>query len=103
MTQGAAAMTKHSEKVYSVMCYLGYPESFALLIAREMATEYTANRIIAYFGRAGKPPLEEVADEMLAIQADRDKFVDKHINQHAQEVINRMYAERRLAEEEEEE
>ena len=56
-----------------------------------------------YFGRAGKPPLEEVADEMLAIQADRDKFVDKHINRHAQEVINRMYAERRLDEEEEEE
>ena len=40
---------------------------------------------------------------MLAIQADRDKFVDKHINRHAQEVINRMYAERRLDEEEEEE
>ena len=96
-------MNEHSLKVYNVMLYLGYPEPFALLIAREMATEYTANRIIAYFGRAGKPPLEEVADEMLAIQADRDKFVDKHINRHAQEVINRMYAERRLDEEEEEE
>ena len=45
---------------------------------------------------------EEVADEMLAIQADRDKFVDKHINQYAQEVINRMYAERRLEEEDDE-
>ena len=96
-------MNEHSQKVYNVMFYLGYPESFALLIARAMATEYTANRIIAYFGRAGKPPLEEVADEMLAIQADRDKFVDKHINRHAQEVINRMYAVRRLDEEEEEE
>ena len=96
-------MNEHSQKVYNVMLYLGYPESLALLIAREMATEYTANRIIAYFGRAGKPPLEEVADEMLAIQADRDKFVDKHINQHAQEVINRMYAERRSAEDDEEE
>ena len=40
---------------------------------------------------------------MLAIQADRDKFVDKHINQHAQEVINRMYAERRSGDDEEEE
>lgn len=96
-------MNEHSQKVYNVMLYLGYPESFALLIAREMSTEYTAGRIIAYFGRAGKPPLEEVADEMLAIQADRDKFVDKHINQHAQEVINRMYAERRSAEDDEEE
>ena len=96
-------MNEHSQKVYNVMLYLGYPESFALLIAREMSTEYTAGRIIAYFGRAGKPPLEEVADEMLAIQADRDKFVDKHINQHAQEVINRVYAERRSGDDEEEE
>ena len=96
-------MNEHSQEVYNVMLYLGYPESFALLIAREMSTEYTAGRIIAYFGRAGKPPLEEVADEMFAIQADRDKFVDKHINQHAQEVINRMYAERRSGDDEEEE
>ena len=96
-------MNEHSQKVYNVMLYLGYPESFALLIAREMSTEYTAGRIIAYFGRAGKPSLEEVADEMLAIQADRDKFVDKHINQHAQEVINRVYAERRSGDDEEEE
>jgi hypothetical protein len=43
-----------------------------------------------------------VADEMLAIQADRDKFVDKHINQYAQEVINRMYAERRMEEDDDE-
>ena len=95
-------MNAHSEKVYNVMVYLGYPEDFATLIAREMSTEYTAGRIIAYFGRAGRPPLEEVADEMLAIQADRDKFVDKHINQYAQVVINRMYAERRMEEDDDE-
>lgn len=95
-------MTAHSEKVYSVMLYKGYPEDFAKIVARELSTEYTANRIIAYFGRAGKPPLEEVADEMLAILADRDKLVDKHINQYAQEVINRMYREQRLAADEEE-
>ena len=27
-------MNEHSQKVYNVMLYLGYPESFALLIAR---------------------------------------------------------------------
>lgn len=94
-------MNQHSEKVYRVMLYKEYPADFSRLIAQELSTEYTANRMIAYFGRAGKPPLEEVADEMLAILADRDKFVDKHINQYAQEVINRMYAARRLEEDEE--
>ncbi len=103
MTQSTAAMTKHGEKVYAALLYKGYPDSFAKVIAREMDTAYTAERMIAYLARAGRPPIEEVADEMLAIQADRDKLVDKHINEHAQEVINRMYAERRPAEDDEEE
>ena len=77
-------MNEHSQKVYNVMLYLGYPESFALLIAREMATEYTANRIIAYFGRAGKPSLEEVADEMLAIKAEIDAWREKKEAMEAQ-------------------
>ena len=77
-------MNEHSLKVYNVMLYLGYPEPFALLIAREMATEYTANRIIAYFGRAGKPPLEEVADEMLAIKAEIDAWREKKEAMEAQ-------------------
>jgi hypothetical protein len=84
-------MNEHSQKVYNVMLYLGYPESFALLIAREMSTEYTAGRIIAYFGRAGKPPLEEVADEMLAILSDRDRIRDKHQLEYAQSKINELY------------
>ncbi len=101
MTQNTAGMTKHSEKVYAAMLYKGYPDGFAKVVAREMHTAYTAERMIAYLGRAGRPPIEEVADEMLAILADRDKFVDKHIDQHAQDVINRMYAKRRSAEEDE--
>ena len=84
-------MNAHSEKVYNVMVYLGYPEDFATLIAREMSTEYTAGRIIAYFGRAGRPPLEEVADEMLAIKDLRDRLVDKHISEHANQSINELY------------
>ncbi|MCR5134001.1 MAG: hypothetical protein K6B12_00015 [Clostridiales bacterium] len=95
MADTMPAMTKHSEKVFSVMLYKGYPEGFAKVIAREMHTPYTADRMIAYLGRAGRPPAEEVADEMLAILADRDKFVDKHINAYAQEVINEMYRLRR--------
>ena len=95
-------MTEKSEILYKLMLKKGYPEAFAKIIAFEMSTDYTADRMISYIARNNKRPLEEVADEMLAIQADRDKFVDKHINQYAQEVINRMYAERRLEEDDDE-
>jgi hypothetical protein len=47
--------------------------------------------MISYIGRGGKRPLEEVADEMLAIQSDRDRIRDKHINEHAQQKINILY------------
>jgi len=46
-----------------------------------------------YLFRRGLAPLEEVADEMLAIQSDRDALVDKHITRHAEDSINKFYRE----------
>ena len=36
-------------------------------------------------------PLEEVADEMLAILSDRDRIMQKHQTEYAQAKINEMY------------
>ncbi|MBQ9061174.1 MAG: hypothetical protein IJ128_08520 [Firmicutes bacterium] len=69
----------------------GYPRDFAALIAQEMHTEFTENRMIGYIARSGLLPPEEVADEMLAILSDRDRIRDKHILEHAQQSINEMY------------
>ena len=84
-------MTEKSEILYKLMLRKGYPEAFAGIIAAEMSTDFTADRMIAYIGRSGKRPLEEVADEMLAIQSDRDRIRDKHIAEHAQSKINDLY------------
>ena len=38
-----------------------------------------------------KHRLEDVADEMLAIKDLRDRLVDKHISEHANQSINELY------------
>lgn len=84
-------MTEKSELLYKLMLRKGYPEAFAQIIASEMCTDFTADRMISYIGRNSRRPLEEVADEMLAIQSERDRIRDKHITEHAQAKINDLY------------
>ncbi len=84
-------MTEKSELLYKLMLRKGYPEAFAQIIASEMSTDFTADRMISYIGGNNKRPLEEVADEMLAIQSERDRIRDKHIAEHAQAKINDLY------------
>lgn len=80
-----------SRQLYELMLRKGYPEDFAALISSEMRTDFTAGRMIAYISKSGVLPLEEVADEMLAILSDRDRITQKHILEHAQAKINEMY------------
>ena len=80
-----------SRQLYELMIRKGYPQEFSALIAREMRTEFTATRMIGYISKSAVLPLEEVADEMLAILSDRDRITQKHILEHAQAKINEMY------------
>ena len=86
-------MKGRNEELYSLMIRKGYPDEFADLVAEQMNTEYTSQRMIAYVKRAGLVPPEEFADEMLAILADRDALKNKHIAQAAQQKVNRLYQE----------
>lgn len=79
------------QALYELMIRKGYPESFSRIISSELHTDFTAGRMISYLCRAGKRPLEEVADEMYAILSDRDHTMEKHINEHAQSKINDLY------------
>lgn len=83
-------MTDKSIELYNLMVRQGYPAEFSELIAKELSTEYTAGRMMTYI-RRGPHPLEEVADEMLAILSDRDRFKAKHQAEYAQSKINELY------------
>jgi len=78
--------------LYDLMLRRGYPEEFSRLICSEMNTDFTADRMISYIG-GEKHRLEDVADEMVAIKDLRDRLIDKHISEHAQVTINKLYRE----------
>ncbi len=83
---------KKTDVLYEMMVRKGYPERFSRLICAEMNTDFMAERMISYIG-GEKHRLEDVADEMVAIKALRDRLVDKHISEHAQASINVIYRE----------
>ena len=68
----------------------GYPADFAALVAREMNTDYLAQRMTGYVNRVGLIPPEEFADEMLSILEERDRLRARHRAAEAQEKINEM-------------
>lgn len=57
--------------------HMGYPESFGNTIADQLRTEWGMNRIIGYLKSAKPGSAEEIADEMLAICDDRDRWTQK--------------------------
>lgn len=81
-----------TEKLYGMMIRKGYPEEFVIEIVKNMNTDYTAGRMISYLYQADMPRMEDVADEMLAILSDRKAIVEKKRMEHAQSVLNDVYA-----------
>ena len=83
-------MTTKSQGLYDLMLKRGYPAEFSRLICLEMNTDFMAEKMMHYIS-GGKHRLEDVADEMLAIKDLRDRLIDKHITEHANQSINDLY------------
>ncbi len=85
-------MNEKSRELYDLMLRKGYPEEFTRLICIEMNTDFTAEKMMHYIS-GEKHRLEDVADEMVAIKDLRDRLINKHISEHAQGSINKLYRE----------
>ena len=83
-------LSERSRELFSLMLNLGYPEDFSRLICHELNTDFTATRMIGYLSHYSQLPAKEVADEMLAILADRDRWIDKKLSESAQQTINEV-------------
>ena len=83
-------MNEKSQQLYDLMLRKGYPEEFSRLICLEMNTDFTAERMMNYVA-GEKKRLEDVADEMVAIKDLRDRLINKHISEHANNSINNLY------------
>lgn len=65
------------EELVKTIVKMGHPEEFGVLIADSLRTEKTMTRMIGYLHAARPKSAEEIADEMLAILSDRDRWVQK--------------------------
>lgn len=80
--------SEYSKELYLELQRRGYDEKFCRLISRELHTDFTARRMLGYLRQFPSLPMEEVVDEMLAIEADRDAWIKKKQSEHAQQSIN---------------
>lgn len=75
--------------LYILMRNLGYPVEFCEIISDQLNTDWTAGRMLGYLSKSEPLPLEMVADEMFAILSDRDRIMNKKINEHVNMNWNR--------------
>jgi len=69
---------------------MGYPVEFGKVIARNLGSEKTMRRMTAYLHSAKPRSAEEIADEMLAIMSDRDRWIEKKESEQANAAYNRL-------------
>ena len=65
------------EKLTNILEKRGYPTQFGTIIADILKSEKAINRMIAYVLEFNPTKPEDIADEMLAIQADIEKWKQK--------------------------
>lgn len=81
---------RERESLIRAVCRMGYPEDFAAAIAENLRTEKMMHRMTRYLALAHPRSAEEIADEMLAIMEDRDRWVKKKTAEFYNEKYNRF-------------
>ena len=69
---------------------MGYPEEFGKAIAKNLGSEKLMRRMTAYLHHAKPRSAEEIADEMLAIMSDRERWIQKKEAEQANAKYNEM-------------
>lgn len=82
--------SEKSIELYHIMLKRGYPEVFCDEITKNLNTDFTAQRMIGYLRHYEFLPLEEIADEMLAILSDRNRIMQKKEMERTNAAYNEM-------------
>lgn len=82
--------SKKSVELEKILTSRGYPAEIAHAVAMELNTDFTADMMLGYLRYYRHPPLEDLADEMLAILDLRNRIVEKKKAEHYQQGINEM-------------
>lgn len=79
----------YRELIETIVC-MGYPEEFGKVIAKNLGSEKTMRRMTAYLSSAKPRSAEEIADEMLAIMSDRERWIAKKESEEANARYNEI-------------
>ena len=82
--------SEQSQKLYRILLERGYPEGFCYEVTANLNTDWTANRLIGYLRHYNKLPMEDIADEVLAILSDRNQIIKKKQNEESNMRLNRI-------------
>ncbi|MCH4206397.1 MAG: hypothetical protein LKF53_08425 [Solobacterium sp.] len=79
-------------KMIRILQRYGYPESFGRAIAQQLRTENSMKRMIGYLlqGKPSNP--EEIADEMIAIEEEKQRWIQKKQAEYANQKYNKLLA-----------
>ena len=69
---------------------MGYPKEFGTVIADNLRTEKTMSRMIGYLKQANPGSADEIADEMLAIMEDRERWIQKKTAEYYNSKYNEL-------------
>ncbi|MDO4806281.1 MAG: hypothetical protein Q4A07_03445 [Coriobacteriales bacterium] len=78
-------------KLANAIVWLGYPEEFAQVLASELRSANAMERMAAYVRNARPTSPEQIADEMLTIVADRNRWVEQKMSEHANATMTAFY------------
>ena len=80
-----------SDELIAAIVELGYPEEFGLVLAGELRSDNAIRRMTAYLRSSGFQPPEQIADEMLAICGQRDRWIERKKSEWAEARITEFY------------
>ena len=73
-----------------IIVRMGYPKEFGIVIADNLRTEKTMSRMIGYLKQANPGSADEIADEMLAIMEDRERWIQKKTAEYYNSKYNEL-------------
>ena len=80
-----------SDELIAAIVELGYPEEFGFVLAGELRSDNAIRRMTAYLRSSGFQPPEQIADEMLAICEQRDRWIERKKSEWAEARITEFY------------
>lgn len=88
MTTAQEVWARSHDRLVTAVSFLGFPEGLADLLAKQLRTPNSMDRMASYLYQARPKTVEMIVDEMLAICDDAENWREKAQSREAQAGYN---------------